>query len=580
MGKFAEIAQQISTYSAQSGSGKAPCAFDFETTGLFARKGARAFIMGFTWGDDTFCVDLSDDAGFQKTLARFFSNPDVYYCAHNAKFELSFLRTQFRTEVLGPVWDTEVFARVLNNNHFRYSLDECAKRIGHAKYQPMAAWLKKNGKDQYHNAPRDIVEPYVEHDAYLSLLLFREQYETFQHWEKNSLSKIGAVVKLELATTKNLFEMEDAGLKLDVAYCAEALAYEDNRVNKSAAEFKRLTGRPFIDSRITLEPIFKEHGIEYGVTEKGNPSFDIHALRAAGEHPIVACIMDHREATKRLTAYWENFIELNHEGMIYPNIRQAGTATGRFSAADPNVQNWPKDDEKEVEDQAAYPIRRAFVAPEGFKVVSLDYSQMEYRLVADEAEELSVIEAIQAGTNYHQAVADIAGVPYKVAKSANFARLYGAGYKKLSETLGVSYEEAKRVADKIDEAAPKISRYLWSLIRYAEKHEFSPNWLGRRYHFDQRFHYKYPNYRIQGGCSDILRIAIDDIQRLLTGKKSKLLIPIHDELCLYIHDSEIDLIPKLRDLMIGAHRNKKHLDMDVSISIGPNFHDLEEYHAG
>lgn len=572
--KFAELAGTIASYS---GEQKKPCAFDFETTGLFPHKGARAFIMGFTWEDSQYCVNLEGDAGFRDILCAFFSNPSVYYCAHNAKFELSFLRTQFRVEVVGPVWDTEVFARVLYNNHFRYSLDECAKRIGHGKYQPMAAWLKKHGKDQYHNAPREIIEPYVEHDAYLSLLLFKEQYDTFQHWERNSHTKIGPVVKLELATTKNLFEMEQAGLHLNTAYCAEALAYEDKRVNDSASEFKKLTGKPFIDSRITLEPIFKEHGIEYGLTEKGNASFDVHTLKASKDHPIVACIMNHRDATKRLTSYWENFIELDCGGMIYPNIRQSGTATGRFSAAEPNVQNWPDDSEEE---DCKYPVRRAFVAPEDHYIVSMDYSQMEYRLVADEAEEMSVITAIQGGADYHQAVADIAGVTRSLAKNANFARLYGAGYKKLAETLGVTYEDAKRVADKIDEAAPKISRYLWSLTRHAERSEFSPNWIGRRYYFDPRFHYKYPNYRIQGGCSDILRIAIDDIQKLLRGHKSKLLIPIHDELCFSLHKTELHLIPEMRKLMIGAHRNKKHLDMDVSVSIGPNFHDLRDYAEG
>ncbi len=576
--QFKDQAKFISTLTKGSSGLPPSVAFDFETTGL-SSKLDKAFLLGFSYFVDNepvnHCVFL--DGLVVDDLRTFFSNPDVYYCAHNAKFEMSFLDDQFGIEVAGKIWDTEVLARVQYNNHMSYSLQNCALRLGMTKHEPMLKWLKKRGnKAAYDRAPLELICPYVEQDAYLSLVLFKNQYEEFRDWNNSSDVKIGKIVNLEVKTTKNLFEMERAGIPVDVEYCTSALAFEEMRAKKAAEEFQRLTGKIFVDSRLTFSPLFKSLELEAGRTEKGNESFDSDALAKHKGHPVVQCIIDYRDSLKRASTYWENFVDLQVNGVIYPNIRQAGAGTARFSASDPSVQNWPDDSE---DAGRQYPVRRAFHARPGCKIVSIDYKQMEYRMIADEAGEMALIEEIKAGKDYHQIVADMAGVTRTIAKTVNFARLYGAGVKKIALTLGVDWGKARTIIDAMDEAAPNISAYSRGLINYAKTSPFSPNWAGRRYFFDPGFEYKYPNYRIQGGCADILRIAIDDITLILRDHKTQLLIPIHDELVFNMPETELHLIPAIKDLMINAHQSMKHLPMDVSVAIGDNFHDLEDYNG-
>lgn len=563
-------------------------AFDFETNGLNPRKD-KAFIMGYAYPGRVACVSLTYP-GIKPLLEELFSKKMKLLC-HNAKFEQGFLKHQFGIEPAGDFWDTEVMAVLENNGHFKkqggkgYGLQACAERMGMSKYPPMLEWLKKKAnKNKYHEAPIELIVPYVEQDAYLSLKLFEEQRKTFISWDKNSSVPIGKVVKLEQHTTKNLFVMEQNGLLLDVAYCKEAIQYEQKRAEKARGEFKRLTGTDYVQSAKCLKPLFEHHGIPYGhtpvVVDKktglqrgGGPSFDYDSLLISKGNPIVDAILIMRDSDKRATTYWQNFLELQQDGIIYPNIRQAGTTTGRFSATDPNVQNWPDDSE---DPDCKYPIRRAFIARPGSRIVSIDYSQMEYRVMADEAQDFIVIREILDRVDPHQKVADLAGVPRKIAKNVRFARQYGAGVDKICLMTKLPRHTVETVLAAMDKASPRCAEYSKELITWAKASKFSYNFLGRRYQFHDGY-YKAPNYRIQGACSDVLRIAIQRISEYLrlNSLKTKMLIPIHDELVFDVPEDELYIVPKLAWFMKTAYTHA-HLPLDVSCSMGLNFHDLEE----
>lgn len=571
---FLKIAENV----AQSQTVEA-VAIDFETTGLNPYRGDKAFLIGVCIDDQQpFAYRMHEDPGVDHMiLGLLLSNPRVRYLAHNAKFEMAFLKEQFGVEIKGYVWDTEVMARVQYNNHFKYSLEACSERIGHSKYVPMVQWVKAH-QHKYHEAPEELIIPYVEQDARLSWLLYKDQCDTFRSWQTGSSVHVSGLVALEMKTTRNLFEMESAGLHIDVDYCVQANEYEKARAERTAAAFKEITGVEFVDSRKTLQAVFEKHEIPYGKTEKGNPSFDWDALLPSKSHPIVKLILDYRDANKRSSTYWENFLALHVGGVIYPHIRQPGAASGRFSAMDPNVQNWPDDSESDT----PYPIRRAFVAPPGELLVSMDYAQMELRLMAEEAGEDQMIADIAAGVDFHQRVADVAGTPRGVAKNARFAKLYGAGPKKIAQTLGVDYATALTVCKAIDADSPKIADYSDGLISYVRRAPFGYNWMGRRFFFDRGFEYKYPNYRIQGGCADILRIAIEKCREVLKAAgivETRVLIPIHDELVFRLTAAQMHLIPALRQAMIEAALPMKKLSMDVSVHVGPNMHDMEKWVA-
>lgn len=548
---------------------------DFETTGLRPYKGDRAFILGFT--DPTgerFSVKVDQSDPFRLSMLRFFGNSKLTYCAHNAKFEMGFLETQFGLKVAGPVWDTEVMARIECNKHFTYNLQACASRIGESKFQAMADWLKIRGnKNLYHKAPDEIVIPYVEQDAWLSWRLRRHQVEVFKSWDTSSPVKIKNVVLLERAVLPHLFEMERNGLLVDVAYCKRAYEYEKEQIEEARGRFEHLSGVGFVDSRKTLQPVFDSNGIRYGATALGNASFTEDNLLASRANPIVATVLAHRRALKRASSYWLNFLEIEHNGIIHPSIHQNKAQTGRMSISNPSCQNWSTDEDEGT----AFPIRRAFLARPGCVIASLDYSQMELRKGADEAEDFPMIERIESGADLHQEVADTAQVPRSLAKNGRFAKQYGAGIPKIAATLGVSESVAKIISDAIDQQAKAMTAYSRSLTKSCKP--FGYDWLGRRFYFDRGFEYKAFNYRIQGGCAEILKIAICDIAAFLkqhAREETFMLIPIHDEIVFNMHEEDLHLLPEIKRLMIAAHRDKKFLAMDVGVEVGPNFHDLEK----
>jgi DNA polymerase I-like protein with 3'-5' exonuclease and polymerase domains len=167
-----------------------------------------------------------------------------------------------------------------------------------------------------------------------------------------------------------------------------------------------------------------------------------------------------------------------------------------------------------------------------------------------------------------------------VKNSARFSSLYGAGHKKLAKILSLPESKAKSILDELRLQTPNITMYSRRLIKYAETNGCATNWLGRRYFFDSKFAYKFPNYRIQGGCSEILRFAIDSVTKFVSAHRkgnTYLMLPIHDELVLNVDGGDMGLLPTIRVLMIEAYKAKKHLDMDVACAVGNNFADVEAY---
>ncbi|MBK8455634.1 MAG: hypothetical protein IPL34_20350 [Thiofilum sp.] len=544
-------------------------AFDFETTGLSPYKGDTAIIMSLAYQDRCYSVFLNEIS--TQHLRNIFSFKDLRYVAHNAKFELSFLREQYGIEVMGDVWCTQTMERLIDNEQLSYSLAACASRSGlPAKHQLMIDWLKSNKGRLFTDAPTDILVPYVELDAVIALALYEKQRQVINYHGMQQLART------EMKVTRILHDMESMGMLVDREYTREAAIYETQLLDETYLKLSKLCGAPFVDSAKFLAPkLFELHNITLPQTEKGNPSLAAEVLEQYKEHALVDLILTYRHYSKRVSTYWETFEKmLTINSTAHFTIRQAGAATGRFSST-PNAQNWPANDDKE-----AYPIRRAFVARPDCKIVSIDYAQMELRLMVDEARELGMAHDITSGVDFHQRVADSAGVTRNVAKTARFAALYGASAKRLGITLGCSEGEAKRIKAALERDTPMITQYSHKLRRQVETTGILQNAFGRRYTFaDRKMSYKAPNYRIQGGCGDILRRALIGCDHLLKTRRksllSTMLIPIHDEIVFNLHTDDLDLIPFLRHEMIVAYTGDI-LSMNVSVAIGDNFHDLED----
>jgi len=161
-----------------------------------------------------------------------------------------------------------------------------------------------------------------------------------------------------------------------------------------------------------------------------------------------------------------------------------------------------------------------------------------------------LIDEVLSGKDVHQATADIAGITRKEAKTTNFLTLYGGGLNKLMEGLQCSEAKAKQIQHRIYKSAPEIWRFIGKTIEDVERRGWVYNWYGRRYAFpNRRFSYRAPNYLIQGGCADVVKIAMNHIHEYLRTYKSNMVMQIHDEIVIECHEDECDLMPQVKSIM-------------------------------
>lgn len=567
-------------------------ALDTETTGLQPYLGAKLFSLVVTDERDSYYFNFQpypnvltsfvlDLATSVRLLSGLFGHADILWYLHNAKFDLAFL-SNLGIELAGQIHDTEAIARVEYNQHMEYGLDACAKRIGFSKDDAVEKYIKEHklyekipvpGKKQafvrkfYERVPYDIISRYACLDGSVTWQLGRSQEEKLEAIHRSlpeGRPSPLSILQTERQLTKTLFEMERVGIRIDKDYCEKALAHEEKIIAQAADEFEAYTGVKFVDSNKVLAEAFTKMGEAFPKTEKGNPSFTDDVLMGY-DTPVAEIIRRYRTAAKQANTYYRNFLTLCDEaGAIHPSIRQGGTATGRVSCANPNLQNLTGET-SDIE----YPVRKAFIPREDFIFAMLDYDQMEYRLMLDYANEREVIKRIlEEGLDVHEAIAQKFNRPRKQAKTLNFGILYGMGLDALGSALGVDRSEASFLRSEYFAALPSVARFIREVQHVAETRGHIFNWAGRVCHFpDPRFAYKAPNHLIQGGCADVVKIAMNECAAFLkkSQTKSRLVLQIHDELLFEIHKSELTLIPQLQAIMAGVYP-QRHIPLTCSVA--------------
>lgn len=564
-------------------SAKPQLAIDTETTGL------RHFH-----GDQLFSIIIADETAeyyfdFNTTLPRelipklhkILNIPTILWFGHNFKFDLHFINNE-GIAVAGPTHCTMATMRLIHSELLSYSLDSCVKHaLDKAKDDKVMAYIRehklwtledcpgkaKNKRLHFDRVPLEIIQPYAELDARLTFDLGIWQLKKLGNMEATGSihwPKIGKLYRNERSLTKTLLDMERHGVLINREYCKEALVHFHDTLQSCEKEFRGLTGKDFVDSGKLFSEIFpKDQLVMNDPTPGGkvNPSFDSEVLVGWGD-PISKTILLHREAKKDKEFFEGLLYAADNDGVVRTSFRQSGTATGRMSSTDPNCQQWPKE---EAESFEAVAVRRAIIPRPEFIFVMFDYEAMEMKLLYDLASAHSMIAKVREGLDVHQAMADRAKISRKQAKAGNFANIYGSGLVKFAQTLGCNEAQAKNIREAIFAAAPEIRPFIQRQTKEAEERGFSVNWVGRRCIFlDRRFCYKATNYVIQGGGADVIKIAMNKIHRHLIGKKSKMLLSIHDELLCEIHESETALIPEIKHIMEISYPHK-HLPLTVSV---------------
>jgi DNA polymerase-1 len=565
-------------------------AVDTETTGLWPYKSDVLFSIIIAGEPGTFYFNMEayEDVGdnfvlnesvYWDALRRLFLDPFKIWFLQNAKFDLAFLAKE-GVEIAGKKHDTKTTARLLWNDYQSYSLKDLAKRhLGEEKSDAVERYVAenklfesvevphKNVKERkvfYHCVPFEIISQYGLQDGHITYKLGRWQIE--QVIQESSVARkkhrpLSQVYELECRLIRPMFEMERLGVRVDSEYCKNAIAYEESQASTAAHNFFKLTGRTFMDSNKLFSEVFD--GVQVPTTAKGNPSFDKDSLRAIIDNPIAQTILAYREA-KAQANFFHGFLHHSRNGEIHTSFLADGTASGRFSSSNPNLQNLTKPDSTGG-GQGGYEVRGAIVPRPGFIFAIFDYQAQEYRLLLDRAGAHSLIEKVKTGLDVHQATADVAGVTRQQAKSANFATLYGSGNAKLAETLKTDVNTAKRVKDSIFKAAPEIKKFIQNTISEAEDFKKVVNWFGRISRFpDIKFCYRAPNYVIQGGCADITKIAICNVHDYLTDKKSRMVLTVHDSIIVEVHESERFVIPEIKKIMEQAY---PHISLPMKVTI-------------
>jgi len=395
---------------------------------------------------------------------------------------------------------------------------------------------------------------------------------------------------IEMPLAYVLADMERIGFRIDtegVAVYGEQLSEVANSLSE---RIYALAGMEFnIQSPKQLGEVLFEHlGLPVAKKTKTGYSTNAEVLgKLIGKHPIIEDILDYRQVTKLKSTYADGLLRVaDGEGRIHTVFNQTGTATGRLSSSEPNLQNIP------VKTELGREFRKFFI-PQGndYVIVDADYSQIELRLLAAISGDENMIEAFRSGADIHTSTAvkvfgiseeDVTTELRKRAKAVNFGIVYGIGEYSLSEDLGISIAQAKKYIDSYMNGFPAIRAYLEGIKEKARKDGFVSTLYGRRryipelsssnknlQHFGERVAMNSP---IQGTAADIIKVAMIRVHRRLkeSGLDAKLILQVHDELLLEAHrdcaEQALSLLKEEMELAITLL-----VPLDVDAHVGSNW---------
>ena len=391
--------------------------------------------------------------------------------------------------------------------------------------------------------------------------------------------------EIELPLAGVLADMEEAGFCVDMQGLADYGEKLKEEADALAERIYFLAGEEFnINSPKQLGNIlFEKLKLPSGKKTKTGYSTNAEILeKLSSKHPIVSDILDYRQLTKLIGTYVVGLLKLaSEEGRIHTNFKQTGTATGRLSSAEPNLQNIP------VRTDAGRELRKFFLPRKGYKLISADYSQIELRLLACIANDEAMLSAFESGIDIHTSTASaVFGVPVdmvtpilrKRAKAVNFGIVYGIGEYSLSQDLDITVKQAKEYIESYLASYPGVSAYLRDIVKYATENGSVDTLYGRtRYipeiqskngvmrKFGERVAMNSP---IQGSAADIIKIAMLNVSKRLNESDidAKLILQVHDELIIEARaDQAEEAALILKEEMENAVQLPIPLTVDLSI---------------
>ncbi len=380
--------------------------------------------------------------------------------------------------------------------------------------------------------------------------------------------------------------MEKCGIGMDIEALRQMSAKLDTDIKAFSAEIYELTQERFnINSPKQLATVLFEK-LNLPAKKKSKTGYSTNEavlLELINAHPVVTKILDYREVYKLQSTYVEPLLKLalqDDKSRVYTNFLQTGTATGRLSSKSPNLQNIP------ARGRLASGMRACFKTKEGYSFISLDYSQIELRLLAHFSKDPELLRAFKDGADIHERTAiSIFGQSDKdkraIAKSINFGLIYGMGANKLSNELGISKTEAKDYIERYFKAFTTIKNFLQGLKDEAKTKGYTQTLFKRRRVFDfanatpmqyAMYEREAVNTKFQGSAADIIKLAMVKISPFLDSDK-QMLLQIHDELIFEVKDEQVEKFSRqAKDIMQSIV--SLNVPLITSVSIGKRWSDL------
>jgi DNA polymerase I-like protein with 3'-5' exonuclease and polymerase domains len=504
---------------------------------------------------------------------------------HNAMYDVCWLRAA-GVNINGHIVDTMVMSSLIDENRLSYTLNSISYEfLGEVKDEKALIEAAQSWgidpKSEMYKLPAMYVGNYAEKDAQLTLELFKVLSREMQ---KQSLQN---VFDLETQLFPCLTDMKFKGVRVDIEKAKLLKQQLTNQEQEILLKVKRETGiEPQIWAARSIATVFDKLGLHYERTEKSHaPSFTKNFLQEH-KHPIVQMIAKAREINKAHTTFIDTILKFTHKGRIHADINpirsdQGGTVTGRFSYANPNLQQIP------ARNKELGPMIRSLFLPEvDHKWGCFDYSQQEPRLVVhyaattepicfDESVTKIVEEFKNDSVDFHKTVAIMAGISREQAKTINLGLFYGMGKAKLQAELGLNTKaEAEKLFNQYHDNVPFVKELMNKTSQFAQTSGSIGTLLGRRCRFNKwepatfgmhtamsfeeaertygrgrirrAMTYKALNKLIQGSAADMTKKAMLDLYR-------EGIIPhiqIHDELDISVIDD--NQAKKIVEIMEGA----------------------------
>ena len=394
----------------------------------------------------------------------------------------------------------------------------------------------------------------------------------------------GVFRDIEMPLAFVLRDMEQEGFLVDAEALRELGVSFDATIARLIDEIAELAGEKInLNSPKQLgEMLFERMGLLAPKKTRTGYSTSAEVLEElAAEHPVCAKILEYRKYSKLRSTYIDSLIQLRDEqGRVHTHFDQVGTATGRLSSSEPNLQNIP------VRTELGREIRGAFIAKPGYVLVDADYSQIELRVLAHISGDETMIDAFRRGEDIHaRTAAEVYGVPFdqvthsmrSASKAVNFGIVYGISDFALAKNIGVSRREARDFINRYLERYPGVKAYMEQSVQDARERGYAVTLMGRRRYLPELASSNFNvrsfgercamNSPIQGTAADIIKLAMIRVDRELKRRKmrTKLILQVHDELILEAPADEAGAAAALlKECMEGVMQLEVPLQTDIT----------------